>query len=67
MADIVASNVGKLIEALSKLNPSATVHSTEPPFDSVKLVPQNDGSVLICRGREPDQIRAMSLEQALRQ
>ena len=51
---MVASNVGELIALLSSMDKSARIYTTEPPFDGVKLVPQNDGAVLVCRPGEPE-------------
>lgn len=51
---MVASNVGELIEILKKLDPAARVLTTEPPFDGLKVVNQENGSFLFCRPREPE-------------
>lgn len=51
---MIASNVGELIDILKKLDPSAKVLTTEPPFDGLKVVNQKNGSFLFCRPREPE-------------
>ena len=49
----VAFTVGELIDMLSDMDREMPVHSTEPPFDCVKLVPQQDGSLMICSNWKP--------------
>lgn len=51
---MVASNVGELIEILKTLNPKARIYTIEPPFDGLRLVKQDDDTVLFCRPREPE-------------
>lgn len=51
---MIASNVGELIDILKKLDPSARVLTTEPPFDGLRVIDQANGSFLFCRPREPE-------------
>lgn len=46
-APVKASTVSDLISALGKYDPDARVHSTEPPFDHVRIVPQGNGAIMI--------------------
>lgn len=51
---MIASNVGELVAHLKTLDQTARVLSIDPPFDGVKLVPQDSGAILICRPRAPE-------------
>ncbi len=44
----VYKTVGELIEALKELPADAQPISLHPPFDGVRLVPQDSGHILIC-------------------
>jgi hypothetical protein len=50
---MIAGNVGELINILKSLDPRARIYTIEPPFDSLKIVEQGDGTFLFCRPREP--------------
>jgi hypothetical protein len=51
---MIACTVGELIEVLGGIDRDMRVMTTEPPFDGVKLVLQENGAVLICRPRAPE-------------
>lgn len=43
----IHKTVADLIDALSQIDQSAVPHSMDAPFTGVRLVPQNDGKILI--------------------